>query len=55
MLAAFKSVDNIAHHCVLNLLRIEMDWPGSSLVEGKDQMDRPNSQTTMELGHACVG
>ena len=26
----------------------------SSLVEGDEQLDRPNSQTTMELCHACV-
>ena len=28
--------------------------PWSSLVEGDEQLDRPNSQTTMELCHACV-
>ena len=26
----------------------------SSLVEGGEQLDRPKSQTTMELWHACV-
>ena len=26
----------------------------SSLVEGDAQLDRPNSQTTMEVCHACV-
>ena len=26
----------------------------SSLVEGDEQLSRPNSQTTMELCHACV-
>ena len=28
--------------------------PWSSLVEGDEQLDQPNSQTTMELCHACV-
>ena len=28
------------------------DIPWSSLVEGVEQLDRPNSQTTMELSHA---
>ena len=28
--------------------------PWSSLVEGDEQLDRPNSQTTMECCHACV-
>ena len=27
--------------------------PWSSLVEGDEQVDRPNSQTTMESCHAC--
>ena len=31
-----------------------MTYPRSSLVEGDEQRDRPNSQTTMELRHACV-
>ena len=29
-----------------------MSW--SSVVEGDDQLDWPNSQTTLELCHACV-
>ena len=29
-------------------------YPWSSLVEGDEQLDRPNSQTTMELCHARV-
>ena len=28
--------------------------PRRSLVEGDEQLDRPNSKTTMELCHACV-
>ena len=28
--------------------------PWSSLVEGDEQLDRPNSQTTMKLCHECV-
>ena len=28
--------------------------PCSALVEGDEQLDRPNSQITMELYHACV-
>ena len=36
-----KTGQNLAEH-----------W--SSLVEVDDQLDRPNSQTTMELCHACV-
>ena len=28
--------------------------PRSSLVEGDEQLDWPNSQTTTELCHACV-
>ena len=28
--------------------------PWSSLVEGDEQLDQPNSQTTMELCHVCV-
>ena len=31
-----------------------IDHPWSSLVEGDDPLDRPNSQTAMKLGHACV-
>ena len=29
-------------------------YPWSSLVEGDEQLDRPNSQTIMALCHACV-
>ena len=29
-------------------------WSWSSLVEGDEQLDWPNSQTAMELCHACV-
>ena len=32
----------------------ESTEPWSSLVEGDEQLDRPNSQTTVELCHACV-
>ena len=28
--------------------------PWSSLVEGDEQLDQPNSQTTLELCHECV-
>ena len=34
------------------LLQAIQQW--SSLVEGDEQLDRPNSQTTTELCHACV-
>ena len=30
------------------------DTPWSSLVEGDEQLDRPNSQTTEEFSHTCV-
>ena len=28
--------------------------PWSSLEEGDEQLDQPNSQTTFELCHACI-
>ena len=28
--------------------------PWTSLIEGDEQLDQPNSQTNMELYHACV-
>ena len=30
------------------------DQPRSSLVEGDEQLERPNSQATMKFCHACV-
>ena len=35
-----------------DLLRSVPSW--SSLVKRDEQLDRPNSQTTMEFRHACV-
>ena len=33
---------------------LPMSSPWSSLVEGDEQLDQPNSQTTLELYHAYV-
>ena len=37
---------------IKNQLSIAQSW--SSLVQGDEQLDRPNSQTTMELCHTSA-
>ena len=59
-----KKILNIGPHLVVQRILakrkefkihvIRSDQPWSSLVEGDEQPDRPNSQTCMESCHACA-
>ena len=42
------------HQVVLFKTQIQSRSPWSSVVEGDEQLDWPNSQTTVELGYASV-